>query len=423
MAEVIFYIKNPNAKFKSAIYADFSYSGMRIQHPTGLSIHPNKWRKGKLKHQFSHEDWYDKYTKRLLKIKDTIESFYRNKHVEGITPSKESILEHLNEFLEEGNQNQVLNGFYDVFELFLKVRTNEVAERTIQKYKTLKSLLIAFEAKENYTISFDSINLSFFDNFKAYMYSKKNSKVPGKKGVIDPTLNKYISVLKTFMTWSRDRNYHSKTDYEKFSVPIKKKNEIITLSNQDISKIKEVKLENGSELDQIRDIFLFGFHTLQRWSDIENLSQDQVRYDEKKGITYWEFTSLKSNDDIVIPLLGFSSHALDILSKYDFKLPKFTQQKFNELLKQLGKKANLNRNEKKKRKQANREIIIEKKLYQHMSSHIMRRSGITYLLEQGVPITTIMKISGHEDVTTLMKYENTSVDALEKSLIAINPEK
>ena len=51
-----------------------------------------------------------------------------------------------------------------------------------------------------------------------------------------------------------------------------------------------------------------------------------------------------------------------------------------------------------------------------LSSHTARLSCITILLQKGVPVTTIMKLTGHTDVKTLMKYENTGDDALEDAL-------
>jgi len=38
MAKVTFYLKNPKAKNKSAIYASFAYNGKRLQTPTNWSI-------------------------------------------------------------------------------------------------------------------------------------------------------------------------------------------------------------------------------------------------------------------------------------------------------------------------------------------------------------------------------------------------
>ncbi|MCK4345741.1 MAG: hypothetical protein KAX05_10690 [Bacteroidales bacterium] len=41
---------------------------------------------------------------------------------------------------------------------------------------------------------------------------------------------------------------------------------------------------------------------------------------------------------------------------------------------------------------------------------------ITILFQRSVPPTTIMKLTGHTDLKTLMKYENTNEDALVEAL-------
>jgi len=53
-----------------------------------------------------------------------------------------------------------------------------------------------------------------------------------------------------------------------------------------------------------------------------------------------------------------------------------------------------------------------------MSSHMARRTCITLMLEKGVAITTLQKLTGHSSVKTLMKYENTSNEALEAEMLS-----
>ena len=54
-----------------------------------------------------------------------------------------------------------------------------------------------------------------------------------------------------------------------------------------------------------------------------------------------------------------------------------------------------------------------------MTSHMARRSCVTILLQRGVPATTVMKLTGHKDLKTLMRYENTSEGALAEALKTI----
>jgi integrase len=56
-----------------------------------------------------------------------------------------------------------------------------------------------------------------------------------------------------------------------------------------------------------------------------------------------------------------------------------------------------------KRYSGNKELIKSGPKYEFMSSHIARRTCITWLLEKNVPPTTIMKLTGHKDIKTLMR--------------------
>jgi site-specific recombinase XerD len=60
--------------------------------------------------------------------------------------------------------------------------------------------------------------------------------------------------------------------------------------------------------------------------------------------------------------------------------------------------------------------VIKKPKYAFMSSHMARRTCVTILLEKGVPPTTVKRLTGHKDLKTLMKYENTGKDALAEAL-------
>jgi len=83
MAQVTFYLKNPNAKNKSAIYASFAFDSKRIQSSTKWSIDPRFWdrRKGTLKHQYSHLPFYQIYMEHFDKIKSTIIDYYQHQKI------------------------------------------------------------------------------------------------------------------------------------------------------------------------------------------------------------------------------------------------------------------------------------------------------------------------------------------------------
>ena len=65
-----------------------------------------------------------------------------------------------------------------------------------------------------------------------------------------------------------------------------------------------------------------------------------------------------------------------------------------------------------KRYSGNKLIELKKPKHKFMSSHMARRTCVTILLQRGTPPTIIMKLTGHSDLKTFMKYENTGKDAL-----------
>jgi len=175
-------------------------------------------------------------------------------------------------------------------------------------------------------------------------------------------------------------------------------------------KIKNLDLSKNPRLERVRDLFCFCVFTGQRWSDVISFSKDDLQDNT------WEFESKKTKELMKIPLKGFIAQSLDILEKYNYVLPRISQQNFNIVIKEVGKKAEIKSRVKIRRYSGNKLIEISKPKYKFMTSHMGRRTFVTILLQKGVPATTIMKLTGHKDLKTLMKYENTSQDALVEAL-------
>jgi len=143
---------------------------------------------------------------------------------------------------------------------------------------------------------------------------------------------------------------------------------------------------------------------------MQQLSPDQV-----KG-HLWKFRSVKTGKLMNIQFVGWASEAQRIAERYNYSFPQYSQQYFNRALKLIGRNAGLEEVVRLTRYQGSREIIIEKPKYQLISSHTARRSAVSLLLAKGVPPTIVMKLTGHSDIKTLMKYERTTTEALEMSL-------
>lgn len=415
MSQVTFYLKNPTAKNKSAIYASFAYDSKRIQTSTKWSIDPKFWdrRKGTLKHQYSHLPFYQIYIEHLDKIKSKIIDYYQNQKVKGIIPDVSSIKRELEQTFVEKEEEKINNEFFDVLEKFIKSNP-EKSILTIRKYETIKQLLIEFKTKKQKSISFELIDLEFLDEFTNHLFNRPNQMSPDTPGLKDDTVHKYLAVLKTFLKWSLNRGYHQNSIYQSFASPRLRKHEIVTLTTDEIKSLEELNLKNNTRLEKVRDLFLFAYYTGQRWSRFNknDLIMDPITKDY-----YWQFRVYKTKKIITIPFVGRILPALLIIKKYNFEFPVISRQKFNDFLKEVGQTAELNRIVRIKRYSGSKHIIIEKNLYDFMSSHMARRTCVTHLLEDGIPPTTVMKLTDHQGLNTILKYENTSLNALKNALM------
>ena len=102
---------------------------------------------------------------------------------------------------------------WEAYEEYLKTGELERAVNTNKNRKTIKNYLKLFETKTGYKMTFENINLDFFDQLK------ENVLVTNSHGY--NYLSSITDKFKAFMSWSLERNYHTNTLYKKFSAPEK----------------------------------------------------------------------------------------------------------------------------------------------------------------------------------------------------------
>jgi site-specific recombinase XerD len=134
------------------------------------------------------------------------------------------------------------------------------------------------------------------------------------------------------------------------------------------------------KLTRVRDLFLFQVYTGLSYSDMTALTSAniEVGIDGKQWVI---INRVKTGTRSAIPLLPI---ALELLIKYNYKLPVCSNQKLNKYLKELAEICNINKN---------------------LTSHIGRHTfATTVCLGHGVPIETVSKMLGHIDIKTTQIY-------------------
>lgn len=167
----------------------------------------------------------------------------------------------------------------------------------------------------------------------------------------------------------------------------------IYLSMLEIEKLH--KLDLTKRLAKARDIFLIGCCTAMRISDYKSLSKDNIR----DGMIFK--TTKKTGERVVVPIHYI---AKEILERYDYKLPKLSEPKLNEFIKEVGELAEMNEPIIVTKTEGGEKVTRTFKKYELITSHTARRSGATNMYLSGIPSIAIMMITGHTTEKAFLKY-------------------
>lgn len=327
-----------------------------------------------------------------------------------------------NQFLSKEDYKQIIQGCIDrdnavsneisishLKTQFLSYKSNFVKEGTLKEYRTVFKGLEDFEKKKDVNLVLRELDGKFLDQFEVFLSRKKNTNDGDKEGLLNDTIHKYISTLKVFLKWCNDNDYLVHPDvFKTQKTNFKKKayNEIIALSESEIQKLMNHDLSDRPSLEKVRDLFCLLCYTGQRFEDLINFDPNDIKNNA------WNFISVKVKKRVIVPFEGYISPAKDILERIGYRIPKISNQKFNQYIKTVGKLAGLDERIKITRYSGKEKIVIEKRKYDFLSSHVGRRSMVTNLLNRNVPITLVQKLTAHSDIRTLMKYESASTDSL-----------
>ena len=395
--KIKFYLeRKPSKSGESAIWCYVRENKESIYLNTGQRIKPELWDKEKQSGnlRLTRDNIIKADLKSLnhyLEVFNTkiwdIERLIRSNHPDaGFTVIVDAIKRHFNKKRE---------GLFDIFDEFLKIKEPEVSKQAIFKFKRVKSLLEDYQKFYHDTLTFDKITPLFFSKFYTFLIANKN--------MINNTANKNIQFLKTFLIWANNNKYTDNSSYKSFRSK-SEQNEVIYLTEDELIKLYNLKLDEDKfkrdrdRLLRVRDIFVFQCFTGVRYSDIENISREDI-----SGAT-WKVRTKKTHQIIEIPL---NSYALSILAKYsEFPqpLPVISNQKMNVYLKELCEKAEIKSLVKTVKYKGNERIeeIYEK--FKVVGTHTARRTFISLSLRKGMKPDVIMAITGHTTYRMMQRY-------------------
>lgn len=355
----------------------------------------------------------------------------------------------------EKKKHSSILAFFDDFTkrmregLLLHHNGREYSESSILIWKKFDKYLRGYLGN-NYDIMFSDITRPFADQFTAYL----------KKAQLMPkTINMHRQCFRKLCRIASqegiNENGVSLSVWGELTVEAKEKKAELYLTDEELDALFNMPLMG--EQATVRDIFLLGCFSCQRFSDYGNLEKSNFTTDENTGLKLFSITQRKTGHYVEVPITDERVNV--ICERYNYKFPKLSMVKVNReikiILKALSKSvpslAELNttllthserkaaQDFKEYTKRVNkggtkaldaRERNIYYKLrkkaynpddgelyqsdnagqiirpkYELISSHSARRSGVTNLYKTGLLDTReMMSISGHQSERVFEEY-------------------
>jgi len=244
-------------------------------------------------------------------------------------------------------------------------------------------------------LNWNDVTIDIYNDFVEFFYGR---------GCGANYIGKHIKTFKTIMRSAREEALHSNMEIERKAFKtLTEEIEHIYLTEVELQKLYELDLNDNKHYKEVRDIFLAGCYTAQRYSDYSKLNKSNIK--DIDGTNYVELIQKKTGEKCIIPIRP----ELDvILQRYDYNLPKSIEQKVNKAIKKIGAKAEITEMV---HVEKNKGGMIKKtnvKKCELISTHCARRTGITLMYLAEIPIIDIMKISGHRTPKEFLKYVRIS---------------
>lgn len=408
-------VKSKNTQFDSTstskaytrLMVSVAWNNLRVRTTLNISLDEKLWDKNKQRVKASAEN-PRRINDKLEEIRVKLSQYYdHTKQARKTIPTQEEVknlIDALRKDIEVpksyGHSKEIT--FMQYFSLFIRAsetgdRLSEqgktISQSTLKSYNTTHSHLEDFQESKQFLLSFDNIAEDFFSKFTEYM---------AKKGISNNSLGRNIKIIKTMMHWTYQKGYHNNQKFVKALPVWNEETTIIALTEDELADLEnlpemvEKQKEFTQRLRNLHALFLVQIYTGLRYSDLANIKKENI--DFKNEII--RIKTLKTQDDVMIPI----TNKLKKLLEQHTTLPKYSNQKYNDGVKELCKLAGIDTPVQTTKYLGTKRVDETRPKYELVSSHTARRTFITISLKKGILPEKVMKISGHKSRKTFDKY-------------------
>lgn len=297
----------------------------------------------------------------LLGEEMTVENF--NKHIGVDTPVRNTSKKKSKESVSETKDERINESFLDfMHDAIVKEKSAATTKR--QKFVALDAL-----RRWGGIVTFADISTKKLREYDAWL------REDGTRS--DVAVNNYHKRTKMYVRQAYEKGIIEKDYYSMVHFPRGKCKERNPLSEAELMKLRTVELPSREA--RVRDLFIFSAYTGLAFCDAQAF--DFFTMAEQRGdMFYIDGSRLKTGTKFYTPILP---PAMEVLKRYNFQLPKISNQKGNEYLRVVKSIAGIRK---------------------PLTFHVARHSFATLSLSHDVPIEKVARMLGHTDIKTTQIY-------------------
>ena len=332
-----FFLRTKRETGESPLYTKIRRNGMQMYICTGIRVDIQEWNKAQKSlaamRRYENTEEGAKVHDLQMKATKTIDTLYAENKIN--TKEDKAIIEQALSAIVNGTVEEIQQvakvatarsrttvlGFFDYFYAGISdgsIRhgnNSDYSPGTVVVWKAFGENLKEYCKKD---IPFDDIDKPFADRFTLYLL---------KQGYMSNTINKKVSCFRKLCNLAAMEGYNKnavslRVWKDKAVKEIDKRAEIY-LTDEEIDAMYELKLTGDNEV--VRDIFLLGYFSCQRYSDYCKLREENFITYNKSGLI--TLTQKKTKKKVEVPI--FDDRVYELCEKYNYNFPDITAQKMN----------------------------------------------------------------------------------------------
>lgn len=331
---------------------------------TGIKVRPQEWAAGRIVNCLGSRELNERLAIIFSRTMAIVNDYLR----EGRALDFETIRQEVWRLMEElGDEKTMVEWMEE------QVGMLNVSKGTRMHYYTLIERLKEYGGMTTWK----QVNAEAVYKWDAWLHQ-----LPARQGgrISDASVHNYHKNLKALLKRASAFGKIVQNPYDNLrgKFPKGEKENIDYLTEEEMMRIQELDIPEGTQLAAARDLFVFQMYTGLAYSDSQTFDISKYKFDGERWIRTGE--RIKTGVPYVSSLLP---PVVSVLERYGMRTPQIDNADYNHLLKAVGVMAGIS---------------------VRMHSHLARHTFATYMLRNGVQIQNLSRMLGHNNIQQTMRY-------------------